>query len=389
MFERYTEPARRVLFFARYEASQFGSQSMELEHLLLGLLREGKGLACRLLARAGLSPEAVRAEIGRRTTPRRVVSTSVEIPFSAEFKQALQFAAEESDRLLHDYIGAEHLLLGMLRMDGSLAASILIAKGMHLSAVREDIVQLHSAREMSEDSAAPATRPLPASTGTVPNFLPSRVVHIMYSERHPSVRTSEREWIALGHPLKRAIAAAWHVDEARIEIPPALGDARFDVVATLPREESRAAIEALVRHAIEDQFGITVTLEPHGTDVFVMTAPAGPGRALRQRSDPIGAGAAAASVSFSTTGAYERGRPLFPMDSLVLSGVSLSMLCTTVAEIIGAPVIDQSGLRGRFDLELERTIGDRDALLAALRDEAGLTLTLEHRQIDRLVVRPR
>ena len=142
MFERYTERARRVLFFARYEASQLGSVSIETEHLLLGLIREGKGLTSRIFARSHLSLESIRKEIEGRTVFREKVSTSVEIPFSAETKRVLQFAAEEADRLLHNYIGTEHLLLGILREERSVAASILMEKGMRLNTVREDIVAL-------------------------------------------------------------------------------------------------------------------------------------------------------------------------------------------------------------------------------------------------------
>ena len=142
MFERYTERARRVLFFARYEATQLGSTLIETEHLLLGLIREGKGLTSRIFARSHLSLESIRKEIEGRTVFREKVSTSVEIPFSAETKRVLQFAAEEADRLLHTYIGTEHLLLGILREERSVAASILYEKGMRLSSVREDIVQL-------------------------------------------------------------------------------------------------------------------------------------------------------------------------------------------------------------------------------------------------------
>jgi len=142
MFERYTERARRVLFFARYEATQLGSTSIETEHLLLGLIREGKGLTSRIFARSHLSLDSIRKEIEGRTVFREKVATSVEIPFSAETKRVLQFAAEEADRLLHTYIGTEHLLLGILREERSVAASILYEKGMRLASVREDIVQL-------------------------------------------------------------------------------------------------------------------------------------------------------------------------------------------------------------------------------------------------------
>jgi ATP-dependent Clp protease ATP-binding subunit ClpC len=150
MFERYTERARRVLFFARYEATQLGSTSIETEHLLLGLIREGKGLTSRIFARSHLSLEAIRKDIEGRTVFREKVSTSVDIPFSTETKHVLQFAAEEADRLLHTYIGTEHLLLGLLREERSVAASILYEKGMRLASVREDIVQLLN------EKAAPA-----------------------------------------------------------------------------------------------------------------------------------------------------------------------------------------------------------------------------------------
>jgi ATP-dependent Clp protease ATP-binding subunit ClpC len=142
MFERYTERARRVLFFARYEATQLGSTSIETEHLLLGLIREGKGLTSRIFARSHLSLESIRKEIEGRTVFKEKVSTSVEIPFSPETRRVLQYAAEEADRLLHTYVGTEHLLLGILREERSVAASILYEKGMRLASVREDIVQL-------------------------------------------------------------------------------------------------------------------------------------------------------------------------------------------------------------------------------------------------------
>ena len=108
MFERYTEPARRALFFARYEASQFGSLSIEAEHLLLGLIREGKGFTSHVFADAHLSLDKVGDDIRRRTDSREKVGTGVEIPFSAETKRILQFAADEAghlppdDRLLFD-----------------------------------------------------------------------------------------------------------------------------------------------------------------------------------------------------------------------------------------------------------------------------------------------
>ena len=84
MFERFTELARRLLFFARYEASQLGSRSIETEHLLLGVIREGKGITSRLFARSRISLADVRQEIERRAVRQEPTSVSADIPFSAE-----------------------------------------------------------------------------------------------------------------------------------------------------------------------------------------------------------------------------------------------------------------------------------------------------------------
>jgi ATP-dependent Clp protease ATP-binding subunit ClpC len=138
MFERYTEKARRVIFFARYEASQFGSPYIETEHLLLGLLREDKALANRFL-RSHAAIESIRKQIEAHTTVREKVSTSVDLPLSHECKRVLAYGAEEAERLSHKHIGTEHLLLGLLREEKSFAAEILHERGLRLSAVREEI----------------------------------------------------------------------------------------------------------------------------------------------------------------------------------------------------------------------------------------------------------
>jgi ATP-dependent Clp protease ATP-binding subunit ClpC len=157
MFERYTERARRVLFFARFEATQLGNLSIEPQHLLLGLARDSKGIAARLLEAAHLQFDALRVEVESRSTFARRVPTSEEIPFSTSTKRVLQYTVEESDRLLHSYIRTEHLLLGLLREDSSMAATILANHGLHLASVRDDIVRL-----LNETASLPAVR----ATGT-------------------------------------------------------------------------------------------------------------------------------------------------------------------------------------------------------------------------------
>jgi ATP-dependent Clp protease ATP-binding subunit ClpA len=140
MFERYTETARRTIFFGRYEASQFGSPYIEPEHLLLGLLREDRALANRFL-RSHAAVESIRKQIEGHTAPREKMSTSVDLPLSHDCKRVLAYGAEEAKRLNHKHIGTEHLLLGLLGEEKCFAAQLLGEQGLTLDSVREQVQQ--------------------------------------------------------------------------------------------------------------------------------------------------------------------------------------------------------------------------------------------------------
>ncbi len=142
MFERYTEKARRVIFFARYEASQFGSKVIAPEHLLLGLMREDKTLSNRFFpSRSQISVEFLRREIEGRSVLREKIPQSAELILAPQAKKVLIFAQEESERLQNRAIGTEHLLLGILREERSMAAEILNERGLRIHAVREEIIR--------------------------------------------------------------------------------------------------------------------------------------------------------------------------------------------------------------------------------------------------------
>lgn len=143
MFERYTEMARRVIFFARYEASQFGASTIEPEHLLLGLSREDKPLFARFLPDGKQSLEAIRGQIEQRSVSKDRIpcSVSVELPLAEETKRALFNAHEEGERLGDRHIGTEHLLLGLVRLEGSLAAQILFELGLRIEAMRDVLAE--------------------------------------------------------------------------------------------------------------------------------------------------------------------------------------------------------------------------------------------------------
>jgi ATP-dependent Clp protease ATP-binding subunit ClpC len=147
MFEKYNEKARRALFFARYEASKLGSRVIESEHILLGVLREGEEIIKEIFSRFNIKAEQIRREVeGDRLFVDRI-SSSAELPLSEESKKILAYAAHEAESMLHQYVGTEHLLIGILRVESSTAARILTAKGLNVYGVREETISILKERE--------------------------------------------------------------------------------------------------------------------------------------------------------------------------------------------------------------------------------------------------
>jgi hypothetical protein len=140
MLERYNDTARRVIFFARWEAGQYGSQEITTEHLLLALLRETKSLMRDFLS--GERAQAIREAIEERAPiAQGYVSTSADVPLSPACISVLKGAAREADKLKDSYVGAEHLLLGLLNQEKCLATRILGEFGLKLSTAKEKIAQ--------------------------------------------------------------------------------------------------------------------------------------------------------------------------------------------------------------------------------------------------------
>jgi ATP-dependent Clp protease ATP-binding subunit ClpC len=150
MFEKYNEKARRALFFARYEASKLGSRVIESEHVLLGILREGEETVAEIFRRFHVKPEEIRREIeGERMFVERISSTA-ELPLSEESKKILAYASHEAESMLHSTVGSEHLLIGILRVEGCLAMRILAQHGLDVYAVREEVLAVAKEREASQ-----------------------------------------------------------------------------------------------------------------------------------------------------------------------------------------------------------------------------------------------
>jgi ATP-dependent Clp protease ATP-binding subunit ClpA len=143
VFERFTDRARRVVVLAQEEARLLNHNDIGTEHILLGLIHEGEGVAARALESLDISLEAVRTEvteiIGQGQSP-----PTGHIPFTPRAKKVLELSLREALELGHDYIGTEHILLGLLREGEGVAAQVLVKLGASLDRVRQVVVQLLS-----------------------------------------------------------------------------------------------------------------------------------------------------------------------------------------------------------------------------------------------------
>lgn len=163
MFERFTDRARRVVVLAQEEARELKHNYIGTEHILLGLIQEGEGVAAKALESMGISLDGVRTEvvdiIGSGTQP-----PSGYIPFTPRAKKVLELALREALQLGHKYIGTEHILLGLIREGEGVAAQVLVKLGADLSRVRAQVMQLLSGYEGGEGEAG-GEHPEPAGAG--------------------------------------------------------------------------------------------------------------------------------------------------------------------------------------------------------------------------------
>jgi Protein of unknown function (DUF3738)/Clp amino terminal domain, pathogenicity island component len=293
MFERCNEPARRSLFFSRYEAALLSSLAIEPEHLLLGILKDRDELIAHLVG-GSQSVDAIRRLMyGRAGQPGSPLDISVEIPFSKDTKRALEYAAEEANRLLHRHIGSEHLLLGLLRLEAGPACDVLREAGLGLTSVREALVMHVS-----------ATSPPPPEIAGM-------------------------------------------------------------LAAMLPRDVQRAQ---------------------RSGSVYCMTALDGdhPGRraaTVNSGSGGFGAFSTFSTVGFSTAadrppdGARPSDGGTHSIGPIWMTATTLGAFALALEDFLGRPIIDDTGITGSWDIELQGQYDNPDALIAALRDQLGLVLT--------------
>ena len=165
MFERFTDRARRVVVLAQEEARMLNHNYIGTEHILLGLIHEGEGVAAKALESLGISLDAVRQQV-EEIIGQGQQAPSGHIPFTPRAKKVLELTRREAGQLGHNYIGTEHILLGLIREGDGVAAQVLVNLGADLNRVRQQVIQLlhgHPAEgPVSARFAAQNLRVLPA-----------------------------------------------------------------------------------------------------------------------------------------------------------------------------------------------------------------------------------
>ena len=243
MFERFTDRARRVVVLAQEEARLLNHNYIGTEHLLLGLVHEGEGVAAQALTRLGVSLEAVRAEV-EEVVGQGTEAPSGHIPFTPRSKKVLELSLREALELGHNYIGTEHILLGLLREGQGVGAQVLVKLGAGRDRVRQVVVQLLAgyAGVPPEQRAAAAGRPPVAPVAAGPGF---------YSEREPP------ELVRVV-PLNRQVAdeSGLRVALISLEIWSGWFDLRY---ALLPRTAG-PLLEVALDWRVSDDLGTDYTL---------------------------------------------------------------------------------------------------------------------------------
>ncbi len=156
MFERFTDRARKVMALANQEAQRFNHEYIGTEHILLGLVKEGSGVGANVLKNLGVDLRKVRLEVEKLVRSGPDMVTMGKLPQTPRAKKVIEYAIEEARNLNHNYVGTEHLLLGLLREHDGVAAQVLMNLGLKLEEVREEVLNLLGAGVDPEDEDGPS-----------------------------------------------------------------------------------------------------------------------------------------------------------------------------------------------------------------------------------------
>ncbi len=266
MFERFSQRARRVVVLAQEEARTLNHNYIGTEHILLGLIREGSGVAAQALESLGISLEAVRQQVGQ-IIGRGQQAPSGHIPFTPRAKKVLELSLREAQQLGHNYIGTEHILLGLIREGSGVAAQVLVKLGADLNRARQQVVQLlhgHQSEEVTGEDL-----PLPDDALTRGDSLDRRLAAI---ERWIGLRPDLDDLDQEIARVRREKEAA--IDRQDFEASAALRDQEKQLLAARARQEKERTEAAAGRMPLAQELArvkaevelLRASLREHGID---------------------------------------------------------------------------------------------------------------------------
>jgi uncharacterized protein (TIGR03435 family) len=207
--------------------------------------------------------------------------------------------------------------------------------------------------------------------------------------QQPVINHAGTVFSAYGFTLEDIIVRAWEGNRWHVDIAPELrDDGRFDFLMVLPQQEPVAICLGLLRSGIEQHFAVHVTRERRMRDIYRLTHTNPRGQMLRRYPDPE-PGTAFSSLAFSVFMGRSKDAPMFPLDAFAVHSVPFTFLVNWFEEILGGQVIDEALLPGIYGFELKERVNTPEALIELLRDEAGLVITREQREIPTLIVQQR
>ncbi|MDD4956431.1 MAG: ATP-dependent Clp protease ATP-binding subunit [Candidatus Omnitrophica bacterium] len=169
-FNRFTERARKVILLAKDEAKRFNHEYIGTEHILLGLIKEGEGVAAAVLTSLGLDTDNIRQEVEKLVQPGTEGGAEKDIPFTPRAKKVIELAMDEARTLGHNYIGTEHLLLGLIREGDGVASQVLLNVGLDLKTVRDEVLNLLGSSVPGYSMAGDAKRKKKTKTPALDSF---------------------------------------------------------------------------------------------------------------------------------------------------------------------------------------------------------------------------
>jgi len=225
MYERFTDRARKVMQLANQEAARFNHEYVGTEHILLGLVREGSGVAANVLRNLGIDLNTVRLEVEKIVQCGPALLTIGKRPQTPQAKKVIEYSIEEARGFNHNYVGTEHLLLGLMREQEGVAAQILLNLGLKLQDLREEVVNLlgHTLRERQKiprlklEAPVNVTKPdLPSTVGALVEELAAEIERLTAEKvnavltKHDFVRAANlRDQIERAQGRKDAALSRW------------------------------------------------------------------------------------------------------------------------------------------------------------------------------------